>query len=88
MGHRIDTEYTARYTQYITPWPLAHPRCAPAFFSFSMARDRRQRNEVFQKALRHLASVKDIGISLDCYGYNFLKVEQGGSLSLKSPSWQ
>ncbi len=85
--HRIDTEYTVCYTQYITPWPLTHPCCAPAFFSFYMAHDRRQRNEVFQKALRHLPSIKDIGISLDCYGYNFLKVEQVGSLSVKSRAW-
>lgn len=93
MRHRIDTEYTVRYTQYITPWPLTHPRCAVAFFNFSIARDRRQRNEVFQKALRHLTSVADIWISLDCYACNSLKVEQVGltiviEISVKCfPDW-
>lgn len=76
MRHRTDTEYTVCYAQYITTWPLTHPRCAAAFFNFSIARDRRQRNQVSQKALHHLTSITDIWISLDCYAYDFLKVEQ------------
>lgn len=80
MRHRIDTGNTVCYTQYITPWPLTHPCCAPAFFSFSVDCDRRQRNEVFHKALRHLTSIRDILISLDCS--SFPKVEQVGPFSL------
>lgn len=66
---------TQCFTQYITLWPLTHPRSALAVFSFSMARDTRQRHEVFWKELRHLTSITDIWISPDCYGFNFLKVE-------------
>lgn len=49
MRHSIDTKYTVRYTQYITPWPLTHPCCAPVFFSFFTARDRRQEQRLFRK---------------------------------------
>lgn len=63
MGHRIDTANTVCYTQYITPWPLTHPCCAPVFFSSSVDCDRRQRNEVFHEARRQFTSIKDILIS-------------------------
>lgn len=46
-GHRIDSGTTVCCAQYITPWPLTHPCCAPAFFSFSVDCERRQRRERF-----------------------------------------
>lgn len=84
VRHHIDTDYTVCYTQYITPWPLTHPHCAPAFFSFSMACDRRQINEVFQKALRHLTPSKIFEFILIATVPTFLKLEQVGLLSLRS----
>lgn len=46
-GHRIDSGTTVCCAQYITPWPLTHPCCAPAFFSFSVDCERRQRRDSF-----------------------------------------
>lgn len=63
------------------PWPLTHPRHAAAFFFLSVAHDRRQRREVFPRALRQLAFITDIWICLDCYACGFLKAEQVESLS-------
>ena len=79
---RIDTEYTACYAQYITPWPLTHPRCAAAFFNLSIAHDRRQRDEAIHKALRHQASITGIWICLDCYACDFLKVGTGWIIAI------
>lgn len=78
MGHRIDTANTVCYTQYITPWPLTHPCCAPVFFSSSVDCDRRQRNEVFHEARRQFTSIKDILISLPCCSPSCVKAEGVG----------
>lgn len=57
MRHRIDTESTVCCTQY-TPWPLTHPHCAPASFSFYIARDRRNEKYVRKRyIIWHLSQV-------------------------------
>lgn len=78
MGHRIDTANTVCCAQYITPWPLTHPCCAPVFFSSSVDCDRRRRNEAFHEARRQFTSIKDILISPHCSTSSCVKAEGVG----------
>lgn len=69
MRRYIDTGNTVHCRQYITPWPLTHPCCVPAFFSFSMDCDRKAKKwGIFTKhcVIGHRSKIL---MSHDCYAF-------------------